>query len=456
MKKFRILTLVAIIVLLFGLVGTASAQLGDTDISSFTVQNIDSTSANVTITFVDESGNETTPTVLNSNKSNPFTLAPGESWEVYVPGIPSNQLPNGRYSVVIASTAQVVGIANLVGQGAVNYNGSYSGFSSGATTFYLPAAVFNYFGWYSLISVQNVGAANANVTLTITCTNGAVGTLSASNVPPFASHHFDLETTTPSGFTGSTSCNGSAVVTSTNSQPIVAVDNQTSPGNGNTQSFSGVQSGDGKLYTPALYKNYFGWNSSLNIRKLGSGNTTVTVTYSDSGSSQCNLTDAQPGCLLYMPSVHGANGYFGATITSSPSMDLVAVVNAANGSQAQTYNAVGTGTGTVGIPSLMKSYFGWNTSFTCQNISSSTSTSLNVKYDGYSGNAYNTPSLAPGETWEKVTSSEGFLPSGFQGGATITANTGGADITCIVNFNNGAQMGSTAGDWSMSYNAFNK
>jgi hypothetical protein len=454
MKKVRIFTLVAIIVLLFGLVGTASAQLGDTDISSFTVQNIDTTSANVTITFVDESGNEKTPTVLNSGHPNPFTLAPGESWEVYVPGIPSNQLPNGRYSVVIASTAQVVGIANLVGQGSVNYNGSYSGFSSGATTFYLPAAVFNYFGWYSLISVQNVGAAPANITLTINCTNGATGTLTANNVPMFSSHHFVLKTTTPSGFNGSTSCNGSAVVTS--NQPVVAVDNQTSPGNGNTQSFSGVQSGSPKLYAPALYHNYFGWNASLNIRKLGTGSTTVTVSYSDGGSSNCNLSDATPGCLLYMPSAHPATGYFGAEITSSPSKDLVAVVNAANGSQAQTYNAVGTGTGTVGIPSLMKSYYGWNTSFTCQNISSSTSTTLNVKYDGYAGNAYNTPSLAPGATWEKVTSSEGFLPSGFQGGATITANTGGADITCIVNFNNGAQMGSSAGDWSMSYNAFNK
>jgi hypothetical protein len=456
MKKFRLITLVAIIVLVFGLVGTASAQLGDTDISSFTVQNIDSTDANVTITFVDEGGASTTPTVLNSGKSNPFTLAPGESWEVYVPGIPSSQLPNGRYSVVIASTAQVVGIANLVGQGSVNYNGSYSGFSSGATTFYLPAAVYNYFGWYSLISVQNVGSAAANVTLTITCTNGSVGTMTASNIPLFASHHFDLETTVPSGFTGSTSCNGSAKIESTNGQAIVAVDNQTSPGNGNTQSFSGVQSGSGKLFTPALYKNYFGWNSSLNIRKLGSGNTEVTVTYSDSGTSKCNLTDSQPGCLLYMPSVHGANGYFGATIEASPSMDLVSVVNAANGAQAQTYNAVGTGTSTVGIPSLMKSYFGWTTSFTCQNISPSASTTLNVKYDGYTGNAYNTPTLAPGDTWEKVTSVETFLPNGFQGGATITANNGGADITCIVNFNNAPQMGSTAGDWSMSYNAFNK
>ena len=453
MKKFRIITLIAVVAMLFALVGTAFAQLGDTDISSFTVQNIDTTSASVTITFVDEAGVERTPNPLNSSKANPFTLAPGESFEVYVPGIPSSQLPNGRYSVVIASTAQVVGIANLVGQGSVNFNGSYSGFSAGATTFYLPSAVYNYYGWYSLISVQNVGAAPADVTLTINCTNGTTGTLSVQNIPLFSSHHFDLETTTPTGFPSGASCNGSAKITS--DQPVVAVDNQTAPANGNTQSFSGVMSGSSKLYSPALYKNYYGWNSSLNIRKLGTGNTTVTVTYSDSGTSTCNLTDAQPGCLLYIPSEHGANGYFGATIQESGSTGLVAVVNAANGAQAQTYNGIGTGTGTVGIPSVMKAYYGWNTSFTCQNIGS-VSTSLNVKYDGYTSSAYNTGTLAPGAAIEKVTAAEGFLPAGFQGGATITANAGGAQISCIVNFNNAAQMGSTLGDWSMSYNAFNK
>lgn len=453
MKKIQLITIIAVLAMLFTLVGTASAQLGDTDISSFTVQNIDTTQASVTITFVDEAGVERTPNPLNSGKSNPFTLDPGESFEVYVPGIPSTELPNGRYSVVIASTAQVVGIANLVGQGSVNFNGSYSGFSAGATTFYLPSTVFNYYGWYSLISVQNVGAANANITLTITCSNGTTGTLTANNVPLFASHHFDLETTTPTGFTGSTSCNGSAEVTS--SQPIVAVDNQTAPAGGNTQSFSGVMSGSSTLFAPALYKNYFGWNSSLNIRKLDPGSTTVTVTYSDAGSSVCNLTDAQPGCLLYIPSEHGANGYFGATIEESGSTGLVAVVNAANGAQAQTYNGIGSGTGTVGIPSVMKSYFGWNTSFTCQNVGS-VSTSLNIEYDGYAGSAYNTGTLSPGDAVEKVTASEGFLPAGFQGGATITANAGGAEVSCIVNFNNASQMASTLGDWSMSYNAFNK
>lgn len=454
MKFTKVLPFFAILALLFVAVTPVYAQLGTTDISSFTVQNIDTVSASVTVRFVSEAGVVTTPPTLNSGKANPFTLIPGESFEVYTPGIAIADLPSGRYSVVIESTAQVVAIANLVGQGSVYFNGSYSGFSSGATTFYLPAAVFNYYGWYSLISVQNVGSAATDVTVTITCSNGTTGTLTATGVPANASHHFVLKSQVPTGFTAATSCNGSAQVTST-TQPIVVVDNQSSPTGGNTQSYSGMSAGSSSLYAAALYKGYYGWNSSLSIRKIAAGNTTVTITYSDATTSTCNLTDAAPGCSLYMPTAHSASGLFGATITSSPAMSLVAVVNAANGSQAQTYNAVGSGSGTVGIPSVMKAYYGWNTSFTCQNVGS-TATTLHIAYDGYAGNAYNTASLAGGATVEVYTPSEAFLPASHQGGATVTANTAGASITCIVNFNNATQMSSTVGDWSMSYNAFNK
>jgi len=453
MKFTKALTLFAVLALLFMAVTPVYAQLGTTDISSFTIQNIDTTNATVTVRFVSEAGVVTTPTTLNSSKTNPFTLIPGESFEVYTPGIAIADLPSGRYSVVIESTAQVVAIANLVGQGSVYFNGSYSGFSSGATTFYLPAVVFNYYGWYSLISVQNVGSAATDVTVTITCANGTTGTLTATGVPANASHHFVLKSEVPTGFTAATSCNGSAQVTS--AQPVVVVDNQSSPAGGNTQSYSGMSAGSNSLYAAALYKGYYGWNSSLSIRKIAAGNTTVTITYSDATTSTCNLTDAAPGCSLYMPTAHSASGLFGATITSAPAMSLVAVVNAANGSQAQTYNAVGSGTGTVGIPSVMKAYYGWSTSFTCQNVGSTATTSTSLM-TGYAGNAYDTASLAGGATVEVYTPGEAFLPASHQGGATVTANTAGASIACIVNFNNATQMSSTVGDWSMSYNAFNK
>jgi hypothetical protein len=456
MKWFKVLILFAVAALLMVAVKPVFAQLGTTDISSFTIQNVDTIIASVTVHFVAEDGTVKTPTTLNSGKANPFSLNSGESFEIYVPGIPTSELASGRYSVMVESTAKVVAIANLIGQGSIYFNGSYSSFDAGATTFYLPAVVFNYYGWYSLISVQNVGSGSTDITVSITCEDGTTGILSASSVPANASHHFVLKSVTPTGFSSSTSCNGSAVITSS-TQPVVAVDNQTVPAGGNTQSYNGLVSGSPNLFVAALYNNYYGWNGSLNIRKVGSGNTTVTVTYSDSGTSTCNLTNAVPGCLLYMPAQHPGLGYFGATITSSPSMDIMAVVNAANGAQAQTYDAVGGGTGTVGIPSVMKSYYGWTTSFTCQNVGT-TATTLHIAYDGYAANAYDTGSLSTGATVEKVTSNEAFLPSGHHGGATVTANNTatGTAIACIVNFNNGDQMATTSGDWSMSYNAFNK
>ncbi len=453
MKKYITISILSVVAMLFAFVSPAFAQLGQTDVSSFTVQNVDSTDALVTIHFFNDAGQEFTPTILNNGKSNPFTLTPGSSWEVYVPGIPADQLPNGRYSVMIESSARVATIANLLGQGSVNFNGSYSGFSDSATTFYLPGVVFNFYGWFSLISAQNVGATPADINLTITCSNGTVGTLSATAVEPFASHHFVLKTTTPVGFTSATACNGSAVISSVN--PIVVTDNQSVPAKGNTQSYSGVSKGASKVYVPALYTSYYGWNASVNIQKLGAGDTTVTLAFSDGGSTTCALTDAIPACLLFMPTVHPVAGYFGATITNSANLDLMVIANAANGRQAQTYNGVESGSTGVGIPSVMKAYYKWNTSFTCQNVGD-VATTLNIAYQGYAGDAYDTASLAPGASIEKFTPNEAFLPNGYQGGATVLANTAGAEVACIVNFNNPYQMSHTVGDWSMSYNAFSK
>jgi hypothetical protein len=455
MKNFKSLSILIVLAMLFVAVMPAYAQLGETDISSFTVQNVDTTTATVTIHFYDEDGVETTPAELNKSQTNPFDLDPGESFEIYLPGIPDTELADGRYSVVIESSAKVVTIANLVGQGSINFNGSYSGFDAGASPFYLPAIVYNYYGWYSLISVQNVGTDAADITVTITCNDGTVGTLTATDVPVNTSYHFELKDPAflPTGFTSSTKCNGSALVEA--DQDIVAVDNQSVPSGGNTQSYSGVAAGDPVIYVPALYNSYYGWNGSINIRMLGSADTTVTTTYSDSGSSECDLTAAAPSCLLYMPTEHAGHGYFGATITSDTNAELVVVVNAANGAQAQTYNGVGGGSGAVGIPSVMKAYYGWNTSFTCQNVGT-VATALTISYDGFTSDEYDTTSLAAGETVEVFQPNETFLPNGHVGGATVTAVASGAEIACIVNFNNAGQMGSTVGDWSMSYNAFNK
>jgi hypothetical protein len=448
MKKVAILSAVVALLLVL-MVIPSSAQLGDIGNASFTVQNVGGSTAQVGITFVKEDGTEIVPNPLNGGKPNPFDLAAGESFVVHVPSVPN--LAAGRYSVIVQSTQEVVAVVNLIGQDAAGqtfYNGSYSGAAAGGSPVYLPSFVYRFYGWNSLISVQNTGTGPADVTVTYTCSSGATATSTHNGLAQGAAVHFDLETDAPAGLPAG-GCGGSAVVTS--NQPVVVVDNQ-SAGGGQTQSYNTFTAGANTVFVPALYHNYYSWNSSLSIVKLGSGTSSVTVSYSDGGTSTCNLSDATPNCLLYMPSDHPSTGAFAATITAV-GQPVVAIANAANpNNQAQTYGGFSSGSGTVGLPTVMKQYYGWDTSFTCQNIGS-VSTSLNISYQNYAGQAYNTSSLAPGASIQVYNPSESFLPNGYVGAATVTANASGGEIACIVNQTHGANQAAGMGDWSMSYNA---
>ncbi len=471
MKYLKLFSLILVFVMIAMSVSPAQAQLGGSQKSSFTVQNMGSAPASVQVTFYDANGVATTPNPLipangtNPAVPNPFSLAAGSSKEIVVSSV---NIPAGSYSVVLSADQPIVATANLLGDGTasggVSFNGSYSGMDTGATTFYLPSYISNKWGWFSHITVQNTGPTATDVTVNITCDTGLTGTLSKTALAGYSSTTFNLETDVPAGFGGPTPCSGAAVVHSTAS-PVVAVDNQTLPAKGNTQSYNGVANGFNTLYVPALYVKYYGWDASLNILKQNAGNAAVTVTYSDGGTSSCNLTDAKPGCLLYMPTAHPlttgqVRNNFGATITSTGS-PVLAVVNAstANG-QAQTYNAVGTATYTVIAPGVLRSYYGWFSSITCQNISS-TPTDLTVSFQN--GTPFTSKTtLSQGNTEEFVTEfpmgKQGYtLSEKYTGGVTITANNTSANIACVINHTNKVnQSRNVPGDWSMSTNAFNK
>lgn len=459
MKKLEFLSILLVLVT-FVAVTPANAQLGDVDVSSFTVQNISGDSAQVSVTFIAENGTTYTPTQLDAGGSvaNPFTLADGASQQVYVPNIPESMLPSGRYAVEIASTGQIVAQAGVAGTGTRRFSGSYVGFSSGSTTTYLPSIAFNFYGWYSMISVQNVGTGPADVTVTLTCAGGGTGTLTQSDIPQKASYTWALKNVTPTGFSGSTVCDGSAEITS--DQPIVAVNNQNNPGSGATNTFEAAPAGADTVYIPNLSNDYYGWNSALTIRKLGSGNTTVTVAYDDGDPDDVfTLTDASPSMKLYMPTYHTQTGRFGAVVTSSGGMPLLAIVGTTRASVgwsgATSGILAGTGTEEVAIPNVAKNYYGWISAINCQNVGSA-ATTLRVEYAGYSASAYNTASLASSASIQIQVFNESFLPDGWQGGATVKANTTGAEIACTVGNSNPTSSATNPGDWTSQYNAFNK
>lgn len=457
MKRLAFVSLFVLVAMLASSVAPAAAQLGDTDVSSFTVQNVSTDPATVSVTFINEAGATYSPTNLGTTDApvaNPFTLASGASQQVYVPNIAEAQLPSGRYAVVISSNVQVVAQAGVAGTGAIRFSGSYIGFSAGATTTYVPSVAYNLAGWYSMFSVQNVGNAATDITVTITCLDGTEGTYTQAGVPAQASVTWAMKNTLPTGFTTSTVCDGSAVVTST-SQPVVAVNNQNKPTTGATNTFEAAPTGATKLYVPNLQNAFNGWNAALTIQKLAAGNTTVTVVYDDGDPNDtCALTDAAPSCKLYMPNTHTATGRFGAVITSdaSPILAIAGATRAAQGWSGAT-SAIAAGSEAVAVPNVSKDYYGWRSAINCQNVGT-TATTLKVSYSGAEASAYNTAELAAGESIQIAVFSEAFLTAPWQGGATITANTAGAAIACTVG--NSKANGTPAGDWTSQYNAYNK
>ena len=69
--------LIVVLVLLAVVVPVASAQLGDCDRSSFSIQNLGTSAATVTVYFYDEAGTESQPPDLGGGQPNPFSLDPG-------------------------------------------------------------------------------------------------------------------------------------------------------------------------------------------------------------------------------------------------------------------------------------------------------------------------------------------------------------------------------------------
>lgn len=470
MKSLRLAFLLALALALV-VIFPASAQLGDTDTSSFTIQNIGATDALVSVMFVAAGGTEYIPTDLGNSTTNPFTLAPAAAKQVVVSQIPSAQLPSGSYAVVISSDVEIVAQAGLSGAGSTHFQGAYTGFSSGATTVYIPTVAYDFFGWYSMISVQNLGTAVADVTVTISCTGGSAAgttaTLSTLDLPVNASYTWALKNVDPTGLSSGDVCDGSAVVTS--DQPVVAVNNQNNPTTGNaslgsTNSFEGSVTGSDTIYVGGLSKNFFGWRTALTIQALGASfDTNVTIDYAGTtwATDTCHLTNTTPSCkLITTTDPLKADGRYAATITSDDGTPLLAVAGSTNdggtlnGVNVALSNAVigvASGTNTVAIPNIAKAYFGFKSAITCQNVGA-VATAVNFSFSGYEGDNFDSASLDPGAAIQVITTNLAFLPDAYNGGATLTAVTSGGQIYCFAGNTN--DLPGYSGDWTSTFNGF--
>lgn len=492
MKKL----LLALVILAVA-VPMAGAQVGTWD-SSFNVINLDTTaSATVQVTFYDAAGNSPSITCLRMvgdpptcGLPNPFTLDPGAKEEIYVPAVPD--LPDGRYSVVISADRPIAAIASLAGNDLNKfYTASYTGLEdAGQVQMFLPGVQWNFYAWDSHFSIQNLTNGSLDITVQFLeeGSNTVCHTEGPHSTPAYASWHLDVGALDLSACDvgGLPGYNGSAVISAPG--PIAAVDNQTTDPNDPLclgchfeVAYNGFVQGATTLYVPDLYYKSFaightGWDSSLNIQNVGTADTVVTVSFQTSPTVVItNTLSPSEGWLVYLPSVPGLPtspwDTFAAIITTD-GQPVVAIANAANPIyQAMTYNATSGGGTTVAVPTVMRNYYGWDSSFVVQNLGPdplvvhvSYSANANPLGPTYPGGAYDTAPIAPGDS---LLIYQGLgdpnlptpLPEGYTGGVILTIVSGTGPMAAVVNTTNGPgqmQQIPGPGDWSTSFNAISQ
>lgn len=275
-------------------------------------------------------------------------------------------------------------------------------------------------GYQTGIKVQNLSGSLATITLdyysqsTPTGGGGALATSASDEVDPDSSNtYFPIPVT---------NFQGSVVISS--SQPIASIANVGSSNGRAWGSYVGQSAGGTSLYLPLLHKNNGGYNSWYSIQNTSaSENANVAVRYSDCTTNDVDATYViapQAAVVVYQKNetCHAARG-FGATITSTNDIPVLAVVMQENTSSILTYTGFSGGTLLPQMPLINMNNSKFHTGIMVQNTGTS-STEVTVTYK---------PSAAGTECTETQTVNGGEVKQfGYNAFMTDTAGE-----TCIAN-----------------------
>lgn len=238
--------------------------------SRITIQNTTANPISGTVVFYNGDGTVRYTDTFSLNGNGSTTLT-----QVNDTGLPDGWL---GAAVVNASGNVAVIVDVMSADGRIE---TYNGFTSGATTMYLPTLLTNFGGnqWNTSFQVFNVGGATAVVTMTYYTAGGAApAKVVTANLPPYMS----INRYQPSADSDLGSpWIGSVVIEST--QPVVAVGSQSSgaPGKRLASIYNGIASGTTQAVLPTILRYFGGSNfvTGFQIMNVGSSNANVTVNY---------------------------------------------------------------------------------------------------------------------------------------------------------------------------------
>jgi len=372
-----------------------------------------------------------------------FQIPAGGSNFTYVPNI--SGLASGQYSGVVSCDQQVAAVVNSASS---NSGGSYSGAINTGTTWYAPNAFSNYYGYNTNFVVQNATSSPVDVTVEIIDTSGAVvATQPATGIPAYA--YVNFEQAGLAGLSANTSY--SAKITGTGALAVESNIYGQGASENELYSYRAFTSGSTTAYAPVIMNNYYGYLTALTVQNLGAAVANVTVTYG-TGLVQNQAINPSSSYVFYTPS----SGLPSGTLTSAKitsDQNIVALVNEQNSyRRAASYTAFASGSTTVSVPIVLKRYYNYNTSVTCQNIGASP-TNITITYSNAAITVMNNiPSNGTALFYQP---NEAGLPDGFNGSATITSSS--QPIVCVTNEdqNEGSQA-TTSFDQLFAYEGFNQ
>lgn len=306
----------------------------------FNVQNAGSADASVTVQYVPGGAGSayTAPAV---------TIKPGAAATFSQRDL-ANLGTKFVGSAIVTSSQPIVATVMQVGETFKNMLG-YNGFTQGSTTVSFPLIMANNSGYYTGFQVQNVGSAQA--TVTIAYGTNIAGAFAPSNDSATLNPN-QSATFIQNGGKWTSKYVGSATVTC--SQPVVAIVNQVKQVGvpvGTAYNGFNPASATNKVSAPLIMSNNSGYYTGIQVMNVGSSATTITVSYgpnvAGSFAPAAETATIQPGNSynsIQASGAWGSNKYVGSlTVTGSNAGDkIVMIVNeiwpAAPGDQFMTYD----------------------------------------------------------------------------------------------------------------------
>lgn len=310
----------------------------------------------------------------------------------------------------------------------------YSAVTAGAPSLRLPLIFKAYNSWRTGVEVQNLGSVATTVTIDYVRQDGATFSEQAT-IQPLASATFE-HASLPAGFLGS------AVVRSSNNQPLAVTVNEVNSSSLQAMAYLGLSTSSSLVTAPLVFLHYFDYSSGIAVQNAGEQATNITVNFRarDTGTVYTETQEnIAPGALAAFDQRQSSvlpAGFLGsAIVTSGPAQPLVGIVNEvkANTSLALVYEAATEGNARLEVPYLVKNLAGWRSGVQIQNLGGNPA-QFTMRFFNLDGSlALEVSDTVPAQgsvTYEQA--KQNNLPNNWQGSATITSN--GGQLAAIVNY----------------------